>query len=278
MQKRVKSAHAMTQKRQEESSYLRELGLRIKALRGKMSQGDFAESLDLNINTLRGYEKGHRMPGADTISSICAVTGAASSWILNGEGQPYVAGHGPAVGLAPLGPTDAPGSMADPERLRHLRFGHVAPGRILSPLSAVAIDGLIMVPKVAARLSAGGGSFEASAEIKGHYAFREEWLRAKGNPEDMVLMEVSGDSMEPELRDGDTVLINQGQVDVLDGKVYAVGVEDTVVVKQVERLPGVLVLRSTNPAHKSREIDMRGDLAAMVRIIGRIIWWCHEAR
>jgi phage repressor protein C with HTH and peptisase S24 domain len=57
-----------------------------------------------------------------------------------------------------------------------------------------------------------------------------------------------------------------------------VGIEDTVVVKQVERLPGVLVLRSANPAYKSREIDMRGDLAATVRIIGRVIWWCHEAR
>lgn len=164
------------------------------------------------------------------------------------------------------------------ERQRHLRIDSAPVGRILSPLSAVAIDGLIMVPKVAARLSAGGGSFEASAEIKGHYAFREEWLRSKGIPEDMVLMEVSGDSMEPELRDGDTVLINQGQVDVLAGKVYAVGIEDTVVVKQLERLPGVLVLRSTNPAYKSREIDMRGDLADTVRIIGRVIWWCHEAR
>ncbi len=226
-------------------------------------------------------------------------------WLLTGEGKVFLDGNSADLAcqlLSPENPNSKIDGLPASEVLRvlareiHLAVQtgaieyvrgpstvdktapHAAPGRILSPLSAVAIDGLIMVPKVAARLSAGGGSFEASAEIKGHYAFREEWLRAKGNPEDMVLMEVSGDSMEPELRDGDTVLINQGQVDVLDGKVYAVGVEDTVVVKQVERLPGVLVLRSTNPAHKPREIDMRGDLAAMVRIIGRVIWWCHEAR
>jgi len=135
-----------------------------------------------------------------------------------------------------------------------------------------------MVPKVTARLSAGGGSFESSAEVKGRYAFREDWLCSKGNPDDMVLMEVSGDSMEPELRDGDTVLINQGQMDVLAGKVYAVGIEDTVVVKQVERRPGALVLRSSNPAYAPVEIDLRGDLADTVRIIGRVVWWCHEAR
>jgi len=175
-------------------------------------------------------------------------------------------------------PLKAAWDMDEPGRQRHLRIDPTPAGRIHSPVSAVAIDGLIMVPKVAARLSAGRGSFEASAEIKGHYAFREDWLHSKGRPEDMVLMEVSGDSMEPELRNGDTVLVNQGQQEVLAGKVYAVGIEDTVVVKQVERRPGALVLRSTNPAYAPMEIDMRGDLADTVRIVGRVIWWCHEAR
>jgi len=151
-------------------------------------------------------------------------------------------------------------------------------GHVVHSSGMVAIDGLIMVPKVAARLSAGGGSFESDAEIRGHYAFRTDWLRSKGKPEKMVLMEVSGDSMEPELRDGDTVLINQGQTEILAGKVYAVGIEDTVVVKQVERRPGMLVLRSANRAYTHIEIDMSGDLADTVRIIGRVIWWRHEAR
>jgi phage repressor protein C with HTH and peptisase S24 domain len=242
----------MTEPASDESQYSRALAARLKALRSGKSQQEFADMVGVNINTWRGYEKGHRTPGADTISDLCQKTGASSSWVLWGEGDMY----GPAQ------------SKSEP-------VGH---GQVIYPSGMVAIDGLIMVPKVAARLSAGGGSFEAGSEVRGLYAFRADWLRAKGKPEDMVLMEVSGDSMEPELRDGDTVLINQGQSDILAGKVYAVGIEDTVVVKQVERLPGVLVLRSANPAYKSREIDMRGDLAATVRIIGRVIWWCHEAR
>ncbi|MHC1700306.1 MAG: helix-turn-helix transcriptional regulator [Humidesulfovibrio sp.] len=98
-----------------------------------------------------------------------------------------------------------------------------------------------------------------------------------GNPDDMVLMEVSGNSMAPELLDGDTVLINQGQTDILSGKIYAVGIEDTAVAKRVERRPGALVLRSSNPAYPELEVDMRGGCDT-VRIIGRIIWWCHEER
>lgn len=135
-----------------------------------------------------------------------------------------------------------------------------------------------MVPKVKARLSAGGGSLETNDDVVGLFAFRAEWLRAKGNPAHMVLMEIAGDSLEPELRDGDTALINQGQKDALAGKLYAVGIGDMVVVKQVETIPGKLVLRSINPAHAPVEVDLRGDLADGVRVIGRVIWWCREAR
>lgn len=139
-----------------------------------------------------------------------------------------------------------------------------------------ADDSFLMVPKVKARLSAGGGSLETNSEVTGLYAFRDEWLRSKGNPTQMVLMEVAGDSMEPELRDGDTVLINQGQKDILAGKLYAVGIGDMVVVKQVETIPGKLVLRSINPNHAPVEVDLGGDLAEEVRIIGRVVWQCRE--
>lgn len=242
----------MTKIAPDENQYAKALGARLKVLRGARSQQEFADYAGVNINTWRGYEKGNRTPGADTISNLCQATGASTPWLLWGEGEMF--------------------GQAQPKS-EPVDLGHV-----VHPSGVVAIDGLIMVPKVAARLSAGGGSFEAGAEVRGLYAFRGDWLRAKGNPERMVLMEVSGDSMEPELRDGDTVLINQGQVDVLAGKTYAVGIEDTVVVKQVERRPGALVLRSSNPAYEPMTIDMRGDLADTVRIIGRVIWWCHEAR
>ena len=242
------------------------LAARLKIVRGSKTQEQFAELLGLNINTLRGYEKGLRTPGADTISALCQKTGASPTWMLLGEGPVF-----------------------DPERTRYeptpvgqLRCGEplgriVATDRTAQGHGPVEVDGLLMVPKVTARLSAGSGSFETDAEVKGLYAFRAEWLRAKGNPDKMVLMEVSGDSMEPMLRNGDTVLIDKGQDDVVPGKVYAVGIEDTVVVKEVERLPGKLVLRSSNPAYPPVEIAMQGDLADGVRVIGRVIWWCHEA-
>jgi len=130
------------------------------------------------------------------------------------------------------------------------------------------------IPKVKARLSAGGGSFEVGDQIEGFYSFQKDWLRRKGNPVNMVLMDIFGNSMEPELKDGDTVLIDQSQKDIMAGAVYAVGIDDTVMVKRVEKQPNILVLRSDNQSYSP--IHLKGDEMDNVRIIGKVIWICRE--
>jgi len=132
------------------------------------------------------------------------------------------------------------------------------------------------IPKVKARLSAGGGSFEIGTEVQGYYAFQKEWLRTKGNPERMVLMDIFGNSMEPELKDGDSVLIDESQKDILAGAVYAVGVDDTIMVKRVEKHPNKLVLLSENRDYSP--IFLKGSECQSVRIIGKVIWVGREFR
>ena len=132
----------------------------------------------------------------------------------------------------------------------------------------------VMVPRVRARLCAGGGSFETGAEVRDRLPFRYDWLRRKGNPDSMVLMDIMGNSMEPEIKEGDTVLIDQSRTDILAHGVYAVGVEDTVLVKRLEKRPGKLMLLSDNPQYSP--IELRGDELETVRILGRIIWVGRE--
>jgi phage repressor protein C with HTH and peptisase S24 domain len=132
----------------------------------------------------------------------------------------------------------------------------------------------LQVPKIKARLSAGGGSFETEPDIKEYYSFRKDWLSKKGNARDMVLMDIFGNSMEPELKEGDTVLIDQSQKAVLAGAIYAVGFDDTIVVKRLEKRPKELVLLSENeryPMMRFRDEEMDN-----VRIIGKVIWVCRE--
>lgn len=134
------------------------------------------------------------------------------------------------------------------------------------------------LPLVAARLSAGGGSLETESQVLQRMAFRRDWVRRKGNPENMVLMRVHGDSMEPYIQHGDLALIDQSRKSVIPHTIYAVGVDDGIYVKVLETLPGQkLVLRSFNERYSPMEVDMRGDLADSIRIIGKVLWWCHEA-
>lgn len=133
----------------------------------------------------------------------------------------------------------------------------------------------LMVPRVKARLSAGSGSLETSNDIEERYAFKSKWLRSRGQASKMVLMYVTGDSMEPDIKDRDMVLIDQSQVDIVAGGAYAIGMDDEVLVKYVDKEPGTYVLRSANPLYAPIKVDLR-DESLNVRVIGRVLWVGRE--
>ncbi len=132
------------------------------------------------------------------------------------------------------------------------------------------------IPKVKATLSAGAGSFSTCAEVIDNLCFKKEWLARKGSANNMVAMEVFGHSMEPEIKDGDTVLLDQSQVNIFAGAVYAIGIEDTILVKRLEKHPNKLVLCSDNNEYEPIYLDA-ADMEK-VRIIGKVIWSCREYR
>ncbi len=134
----------------------------------------------------------------------------------------------------------------------------------------------VEVPKVRARLCAGGGSFEVGAEVEEFFVFKQQWLQRKGSPGHMVLMDVFGNSMEPEIKEGDTVLVDQRQNQIMAGSIYAVGVEDTVMIKRLEKRPSALVLLSDNTDYAP--VLLQGDELENVRIIGKVVWISREYR
>lgn len=128
----------------------------------------------------------------------------------------------------------------------------------------------LLVPKVAARACAGGGSLELSDMIVDELPFDRSWLSKKGNPGRMVAMEVIGDSMSPELEPGDNILIDQSQNQVADNNLYVVGLADNIQVKRVQIRPGLVVLFSTNQRYSP--VTLQGDEIDTLRVIGRVLW------
>ncbi len=128
----------------------------------------------------------------------------------------------------------------------------------------------VLVPKVAARACAGGGSLELGDAVVDELPFERSWLARKGNPARMVAMDVVGDSMSPEIEPGDTILIDRSQDRVSDNRLYVIGLGETIQVKRVQVRPGLVILFSTNQRYSP--VTLQGDEMDTLRVIGRVLW------
>jgi len=134
----------------------------------------------------------------------------------------------------------------------------------------------VMIPKVAARLAAVSGNSENNGKILGLYSFRAEWICKKGDVSQMILMDVAGDSMLPEIKHGDMVLIDKGKTEILAYGYYAIGIEDAIYIKQLHTKPGQLILHSLNPDYEDIAVDLSQDYSDSISIIGRVLWIGRE--
>ena len=123
---------------------------RLVFLRGSATQAEFADRVGINVNTLRGYEKGRALPGYEVLESLCSKLNVSPNWILTGQGN--VLQEAPFSGL-----NETPRPLPQPE--------------LAEPMPSCDVD-LIMIPMVEARLSAGHGSLEVGGDSERSYAFR----------------------------------------------------------------------------------------------------------
>lgn len=127
-----------------------------------------------------------------------------------------------------------------------------------------------LVPKVSAKVGA-GASLETSDETEGLYAFRKDFMgREHICARNAVMMDVVGDSMEPEFYEGDTLLVDKSDIEIRDGKIYVVTLGDELRVKRIHKSLNGLILRSDN--QKYPDIYVEGpDLETFV-VHGRVRW------
>ena len=130
----------------------------------------------------------------------------------------------------------------------------------------------VEIRKVKLRLSAGiaGFSIEQAEEDGTPITFRRDWLDKNGYfPEDLVAIKVRGDSMEPALFAGDTVVINAADKQPRDGSVYAVNYEGEDVVKRLHRDNGDWWLTSDSADQRRHPKKLCRGAACI--IIGKIV-------
>lgn len=117
-------------------------------------------------------------------------------------------------------------------------------------------------------------------------AFRADWIRQalQTNYKNLFLMSARGDSMAPEIMNGDILLVDASQTRIRnhDTYIWSYGEGETweVVVKQAEKsflgpeigAEEIITLRSVNPQYHKTDLEMRRSNGHQFRVEGRVVW------
>lgn len=134
--------------------------------------------------------------------------------------------------------------------------------------SVSALEDFALIPRYSV-----AGSAVDSEEIEEYVSFRKDWiknsLRVKENQ--LAVITVKGDSMEPRLRDGDIVLLDMSVRIIEDNSIYALQFNGGLSIKRVQRfMSGAVEIISDNKTYKPEHLTP--DQAENIRVIGRVVW------
>ena len=127
----------------------------------------------------------------------------------------------------------------------------------------------VQIRRVQFNVSAGiSGIIIDQQEVAGNpIYFRQDWLAKKGwLKEKLVAVNVQGESMEPGLYAGDTVIVNTADIEPHDSDVYIFRYEGETVIKRLQRDAGKWWLSSDNP--DQRKFPRKECLGDICEIIG----------
>lgn len=128
------------------------------------------------------------------------------------------------------------------------------------------------IPVYDVEASAGFGmtAYGATAPVS-HLAFRKDWLKMRGlYPKDLSIITAKGDSMEPTIESGNTLLVDASKSNPRDGHIYVILSNDALWVKRVQRqFDGSLLLLSDNPAYPPQTLDFKNH--PDVQVIGQVV-------
>lgn len=211
-----------------------------------LKQKQLAELVGTTPQSVNNWLKRNSL-SRESAQAICEKLGYSLNWLLEGIGNAKI-GEGSTFRESELKVTEWIPESADESEF-------------------------VVVPYLNIRLSAGSGAYNEYEEEMYSLPFRKHTLQRLGiNPNNVKVVRVIGDSMEPKLSDGDTVAINMADKAIRDGKMYAVRIGDFQRVKILIEQPGGIVIKSLNRDFEDEVITPSRIESGEFSVIGRV-WW-----
>lgn len=208
---------------------------------GYPSRKALAADLEMNPETLGGYERGDTVPDHAFLTLYREKFGINLNWLITGEGDMFFA------------VTPSPQSVA--VWLNEVDFS--------------------MLPFYDVQASAGPGRVPAHELLNGVVAFDRKLLLELGaKPDRCEVIWAQGDSMQPTIPDGSLLVLDPTQTAFRNGHIMVINVGDDLLVKRIRRrLDGLIDLISDNPVYPPETIGR--DTIEQLRVVGRVVYFCR---
>jgi phage repressor protein C with HTH and peptisase S24 domain len=138
-------------------------------------------------------------------------------------------------------------------------------------------DDYVSVSSILVVASAGGGKAAIEEKQGEPYYFRRSWVRDRlhAKPEDLRMIFIEGDSMEPTLCSNDMILVDITKKNPSPPGIFVLFDGLGLVTKRLEFLPNSrppsLRILSDNPQYHPYERSLNE-----IQIVGRVVWFARE--
>lgn len=236
--------------------------------------------MGVSTDQLARYMRGENEPAVSKLAALSRASGFALEWLASGNG-PQKPGDYASGTSTVLTAGDGSPRRLSAEQLRALIYvpllgeinGNDKPDRT----RGYVVGDYVYVPMFDVKAGAGRGKLPIGQRIIAWPVFMLAFVRDKlgAQPENLCMITVDGDSMEPELLNGSAVLVDLSDNSARRDGTYVIRVGDAVLVKNLQRIPGGFIkVSTTNPSSRFEPFNLheRGMEEQQAAIIGRVVW------
>lgn len=233
-----------------------ELWQRIKAARkhANLTQQDIADKFGVTRSAVAQWESSdpakRTRPRFEMLLKISETTGCPFNWLLSDESE-----LNETWKTEVLIPEE---SEITPEELK---------------LARKILNEFVLVPRFDVEASMGPGSHVHSEQVVDYLSFKRSWVQnhLRVDPQNLVLIDSRGDSMEPTIFNGDLLLVDRTPITSLSNGIYVMNMDGNLLAKRIEYLFDASIKIISDNARYSTQI-LTKDQAANLSIIGRVVW------
>lgn len=196
-----------------------------------LKQDEFGKKIGRTKSAISNYEAGTRQIDNTTIKLICNVFNVNPDWLLNGTGEMF------------LDNTSRQQEVSD-------------------------IISIPYYPEVSA--AAGSGALVYDENTVKHLQISSAIINISTG-DNVCLINATGNSMQPVIDDRDLLLVDLSNKDFIDEGIYVVRLENTLLVKRLQKIPNGIVLISDNPQYEKIILNSDNFNENDAAIIGKVI-------